>query len=98
MKKNKPDLVELLEDEDGNLVEESVVTPWLGHHEPDYSLTPDRVIPLDKNKYPGYNEALLRFAEIAKNQKLRLHKYIETARHHVFEVFFLVEDDNEQEG
>lgn len=81
------DLIELLEHEEEE-EEVEIVEPWLGHHEPDYSLVPDRVIPLDKTKYLDYSDALVRFAEIASKQRLRLHKHYETPRHFVFEVFY----------
>lgn len=88
--KDERDLIELLEEEEGLTIYEHEDPPeaWLGHHEPDYSLVPDRVIPLDKEKYPDYNDAMLRYAELAKKQRLRLHKHYDTARHWVFEVFY----------
>ena len=98
MKNKQPDkqldLVEFLEQDELPGVQE-FEEPWLGHHEPDYSLTPDRVIPLDKLKYLTYHAALKRFAEIAESQNLRLHKHFETARHYVFEVFYMIESKDD---
>ena len=96
-KKNNdpPDIVELIEEDVLTVVDpEPIQEAWLGHHEPDYSLVPDRVIPLSKEKYPTYGDALLRFAEIAKTQRLRLHKHFEDARNYIFEVFYILEEEN----
>ena len=84
------DLIDLLEWEPES--DEKEPEAWLGHHEPDYSLKPDKVVPLDKAKYLCYNDALVRFAELAKLRKLKLHKHYETARHYVFETFYIKED------
>lgn len=89
------DLVELLEDRDESPpseeeMEQLEAATQREYDAPDYDydLIPDRVVSLDKKKYPTRSAAYLRFAEIAASQGLMQIGHKETARHYVWECLY----------
>jgi len=97
---NEMDLVDLMDDrEEPQLTEEEVdalIREAQPTHDGNYELVPERVVALDKRKYDR-DAAYMRFAQIAKSQKLVQINHKETPRHFIWECLYRIEK-GEQDG